>query len=135
MVRVAINEYKRRAMALIRNVLVPKFCDPIRRAWVDAAVLAGTLPTGQRDLKLTRWTPHGWAYIQPVQDIQADVLAINNKLKSRSEALLERGYDAELIDREIAADLAREQALGLPPSPAATSAAVPVETAPQEPKK
>ncbi|WP_322999970.1 phage portal protein [Castellaniella sp.] len=134
-VRVAINEYKRRAMALIRNVLVPKFCEPIRRAWVDAAVLAGELPTNQRDLKLTRWTPHGWAYIQPVQDIQADVLAINNKLKSRSEALLERGYDAELIDREIAADLAREQALGLPPSPAATSAVPPQETAPQEPKE
>ncbi|CAM3794286.1 Phage portal protein [Castellaniella denitrificans] len=134
-VRVAINEYKRRAMALIRNVLVPKFCDPIRRAWVDAAVLSGALPTGQSDLKLTRWTPHGWAYIQPVQDIQADVLAINNKLKSRSEALLERGYDAELIDREIAADLERERDLGLPPSPTASTTPTPEETAPQEPAK
>jgi capsid protein len=51
--------------------------------------------------------------LHPVQDVQADVLAINNKLKSRSEALLERGYDAELIDREIASDMAREQRLGL----------------------
>lgn len=132
-VRVAINEYKRRAMSLIRNVLVPKFCDPIRRAWVDAAVLSGALPTGHRTLKLTRWTPHGWAYIQPVQDIQADVLAINNKLKSRSEAMLERGYDAEMIDREIAADLAREKALGLPPSPGAAPIIQPAETPPQEP--
>lgn len=112
-VRVAINEYKRRALALIRNVLVPKFCAPIRNAWVDAAVLAGALPTNRPGLKVTRWTPHGWAYIQPVQDVQADILAIDAKLKSRSEALLERGFDAELIDREIAADRAREAALGI----------------------
>lgn len=131
-VRVAINEYKRRAMALIDNVLVPRFCAPIRTAWVDAAILAGVLPAAHaREMKLTRWTPHGWAYIHPVQEIEADVLAINNKLKSRSEALLERGYDAEVIDREIAADHAREQALGLPPSPA-TIPAPNAQTPPQE---
>jgi len=117
-VRVAINEYKRRALSLIRHVLEPQFCEPIRRAWVDAGILSGFLPAGQAaQMKLTRWTPHGWPYIHPVQDIEADVLAINNKLKSRSEVLLERGYDAEIIDREIAADLAREKALGLPPAP------------------
>lgn len=133
-VRVAINEYKRRAMALIRNVLVPKFCAPVRNAWVDAAILSGALPTASaRNMKLTRWTPHGWAYIQPVQDIEADVLAINNKLKSRSEALLERGYDAELIDREIAADLKREQDLGLPASPVPGTTTT--KTPPQEPNE
>ncbi|WP_269497247.1 phage portal protein [Castellaniella sp. S9] len=131
--RVAINEYKRRAMALIHNVLVPQFCRPIRNAWVDAAVLAGALPTGRPDLKSTRWTPNAWAYIHPVQDIQADVLAINNKLMSRSEAILKRGYDAEMIDREIANDLAREKALGLPPSPASREIEPDSqETAPQE---
>ena len=116
--RVSINEYKRRAMALIHNVLAPRFCAPIRDAWVDAAILAGVLPAGRQNLKLTRWTPHAWPYIHPVQDIESDILAINNKLKSRGEALLERGYDAELVDREIAADLDREAALGLPPAPA-----------------
>lgn len=112
-VRVAINEYKRRALALIRNVLVPKFCAPIRNAWIDAAILGGTLPSNRPGLNATRWTPHGWPYIHPVQDVQADVLAINNKLKSRSEALLERGFDAELVDREMAADREREASLGL----------------------
>lgn len=131
--RVAINEYKRRAMALIYNVLIPKFCRPIRNAWTDAAVLSGALPTGRADLKDTRWTPHAWAYIHPVQDIQADVLAINNKLMSRSEAILKRGYDAEMVDREIAADQAREKAMGLPASPPGDEIEPDVEeTAPQE---
>jgi len=34
-------------------------------------------------------------------------------LKSRTQALAERGFDAEQVDAEIAADKAREQRLGL----------------------
>jgi capsid protein len=34
-------------------------------------------------------------------------------LKSRTQALAERGYDAEQVDAEIAADREREQRLGL----------------------
>ena len=43
-------------------------------------------------------------------------------LKSRTQAISERGYDAEQVDREIAAERKRELALGLdfrrPGSPA-----------------
>ncbi|MFU8779330.1 MAG: phage portal protein, partial [Roseovarius sp.] len=43
-------------------------------------------------------------------------------LKSRTQAIAERGYDAEQVDREIAAERARERTLGLdfrrPGSPA-----------------
>jgi len=127
-VRVAVNAWKRRAMALIDNVLIPQFCARIRNAWVDAGILAAVLPAADaRQMKATRWTPHGWPYIHPVQEIEADVLAITHKLKSRSEAALERGHDAELIDREIAADLERERQLGLPPSPAAVRPNPPVK--------
>jgi len=41
------------------------------------------------------------------------VLAIRAGLMSRSEAISAFGYDAEKIDREIAADNARADALGL----------------------
>jgi len=113
-VRVAINEYKRRAEALIRHVLEPQLCEPVRRAWVDAGILSGVLPAGEAvQMKRTLWTPHGWPYIHPVQDIQADVLAINNGIMSRKEAVTKRGYDVEVVDREIADDRAREQDLGL----------------------
>lgn len=113
--RVALNEYKRQAYAFLRNVIVPKFCTPVRNAWVDAAILSGALPIQEADFKATRWTPHAWAYVHPVQEVQADVIAIRNRLKSRTEAVLERGFDAELVDREQADDLAREERLGLKP--------------------
>ncbi len=52
-------------------------------------------------------------------------------LKSRTQAIAERGYDAEQVDREIAAERTRERALGLdfrrPGSPAQGVQAVPDE--------
>ena len=47
------------------------------------------------------------------KDVEAEILAINAGLKSRRQAISERGYDAEQVDAEIAADKARTDALGL----------------------
>jgi capsid protein len=57
-----------------------------------------------------------------MKDASAEILQIEAGLKSRTQALSERGYDAEQVDREIAAERKRELALGLdfrrPGSPA-----------------
>jgi capsid protein len=56
-----------------------------------------------------------------MKDVQAEILAIDAGLKSRGQAISERGYDAEQVDAEIAADKARTDMLGLsvgtPPVP------------------
>lgn len=41
------------------------------------------------------WTSQG--EIEPVKEIQADVLAIDNKLKTRTEAIIERGGDIQNV--------------------------------------
>ena len=52
----------------------------------------------------------------------AQIAQIEAGLKSRTQAISERGYDAEQVDREIAAERNRERRLGLdfrrPGSPA-----------------
>ena len=48
-----------------------------------------------------------------MMDVEAEILAINAGLKSRTQAISERGYDAEQVDAEIAADKARTDGLGL----------------------
>ncbi len=57
-----------------------------------------------------------------MKDTSAEIMQIEAGLKSRTQAISERGYDAEQIDREIAAERKRELALGLdfrrPGSPA-----------------
>jgi len=60
-----------------------------------------------------KWIPQGWQWVDPKKEFDAMVTAIRAGLLSRSEAISAFGYDAEDIDREIAADNARADALGL----------------------
>jgi capsid protein len=93
-------------------------CRPVRAAWLDMAVLAGAIalpdyPRQRRAYLRTRWVPQGWSYLHPVQDVQARRMEVRAGFTSRSEVALRQGYDAELIDAENAADIARADALGL----------------------
>jgi capsid protein len=85
---------------------------------MDMAVLSGVLVLDdyaqkRRQYLRTRWVPQGWAYIQPVQDVQARRMEVQAGFSSRSEMVLRTGYDAETVDLENAADLARATKLGL----------------------
>jgi capsid protein len=75
------------------------------------------------------WLPTKWDWVDPLKDANAEIAQIEAGLKSRTQAIAERGYDAEQVDREIAAERARERALGLdfrrPGSPAQGVQAVP----------
>ena len=59
------------------------------------------------------WLPPKFDYVDPMKDVQAEIMAIGAGLKSRSQAISERGYDAEQVDAEIAADRERANGLGL----------------------
>ena len=116
--RVVLNEFRRRLEQLQFGVYVHQLCRPVRAAWLDMAVLAGRLRLDdyaqrRRDYLRSRWVPQGWAYIQPVQDIQARMMEVNAGFNSRSEMVLRSGYDAETVDAENAADQARARDLGL----------------------
>jgi capsid protein len=60
-----------------------------------------------------KWIPPKWDWVDPFKDRKAEIEAVNAGLKSRSDVIESEGYDAEEVDRRIAADKAREQALGL----------------------
>ncbi|MCL2344781.1 MAG: phage portal protein [Desulfobulbus sp.] len=117
-IRVALNDFRRRIEQRQWNVFVHQLCRPVRAAWLDAAVLAGavSLPgyAEQRRVYLrTRWVPQGWPYLHPVQDVQARRMEVRSGFTSRAEVALRQGYDAEMIDAEQAADNARADSLGL----------------------
>jgi capsid protein len=85
---------------------------------MDTAVLAGTLALPdynqrRREHLACGWLPPKWDWVDPLKDARAEIEQIDAGLKSRTQALAERGYDAEQVDAEIAADKAREQRLGL----------------------
>jgi capsid protein len=65
--------------------------------------------------------PPAQPWVDPLKDAQATREAIAAGLMSRRQAVAALGYDVVALDREIAADRAREAALGLafPATPAA----------------
>ena len=66
-----------------------------------------------RDYFAAKWIPQGWQWVDPKKEFDAMLTAIRAGLLSRSEAISAFGYDAEDIDREIAADNQRADELGL----------------------
>jgi capsid protein len=85
---------------------------------MEQAVLAGSLrlpcyAKNPRHYWSVKWIPQGWQWVDPLKETEAMKSAIRSGLMSRSEAISANGYDAEDVDREIAADNTRADALGL----------------------
>jgi capsid protein len=104
--------------ALQHGVIVHQLCRPIWNAWMDQAVLEGKLPVlnyreRRREAQSAKWIPQGWKWVDPQKEFNAMKLAIRAGLMSRAEAISGNGYDAEDVDREIAADNQRADELGL----------------------
>jgi lambda family phage portal protein len=111
-------EFRRRCEAIQHGVIVHQFCRPVWNAWMDQAVLSGTLElpgyaNERRRWRAVKWIPQGWQWVDPQKEFNAMLTAIRSGLMSRSEAISAFGYDAEDIDREIAVDNARADELGL----------------------
>ncbi|WP_066017945.1 phage portal protein [Endozoicomonas atrinae] len=116
--RLIINEFRRRIQQIQHNQIIFQFCRPVWNRWLDMAVLNGSvsLPdyqARQREYRRVKWIAHGWPYMHPVQDMQAQKMAVRSGFKSRSEVVSELGYDSEQIDEEIAADNRRSDGLEL----------------------
>ncbi|MCL2076347.1 MAG: phage portal protein [Betaproteobacteria bacterium] len=117
-IRVVLNEFRRKIEQRQWNVFIHQLCRPVRAAWLDMAVLSGAIAlpdyvANRRVYLRTRWVPQGFAYIHPVQDVQAQRMAIQAGITSRSESVLKQGYDAEMIDAEQHEDNSRADRLGL----------------------
>lgn len=116
-IRAELVEFRRRVAQLQHGVVAFQLCRPVWRRWLTQAALAGALPGPARapagDLLAVQWIPPRWDWVDPLKDIQAQLLAIEAGLTSRRKAVEATGYDIEEIDRENAEDAARLAALGL----------------------
>ena len=118
--RIVVNEFRRYAEQRQWQIIVPMMCQPVRDYWVDQAVLAGAISISDSDgAKRVEWSPQGWAYIHPVQDVQAKQLEVQSGFRSRSSVISERGDDPEKVDNERSADKKRETELDIAPVPPA----------------
>jgi capsid protein len=131
-------EFRRRIEQFQHGTLVFQLCRRVWQRWIRDAVLSGALgipgfAENPASYLAVKWIPPKWDWVDPLKDRKAEIEAIEAGLKSRSDVIESEGYDAEEVDRRIAADRAREEELGLKFGRPATAQAEPaVEADPEE---
>jgi lambda family phage portal protein len=78
--------------------MIESFLAPVFEEWLDMALLSGELVLDSRDpskFLAGAWNPRGWQWVDPLKDVQASSIAINNGLTSRTQVLAEKGEDYE----------------------------------------
>ncbi|MES1198519.1 MAG: phage portal protein [Pseudomonadota bacterium] len=116
--RSSIGVYASRLDAIVHATLRPMLLEKLWRRWITTEILSGRIEAPDFDSDPTPFfAVEFFAPAPPVADdykaAQADVLQIQNGLKSRAQAIRERGYDPATLDAERAADAERATALGL----------------------
>lgn len=120
-IRAGLVEFRRRAELLQFGTIVHQLCRPVWERWVRLAILSGAIEApdfAERPAAYltAKWLPPAWEWVDPQKDATAEIALIEAGLKSRSEAISERGFDPEQVDAEIAADQARADRLGIRPA-------------------
>ncbi len=114
---------------MIQEWFIEDFCDLVFERWLPFAILSDQvkLPMAKLDkFMAATWQARRWPWVDPLKDIQAAVLAINNRLESRTGAVADQGGDLEELLDEIEEEerLAEDKGVSLPSgdSPAAVIA-------------
>ena len=121
--RVVIQEFRRFVQQRQWHVVIPMLCQTPMQWWADACVLGGLIPLSERDAAASpEWSPHGWEYIHPTQDAQAEQMQLDMGTQSRSALIRKRGDDPRMVLAQRKADKQAEDKAGLAPPPAPTPA-------------
>lgn len=99
--------------------LIRNFHQPVFEAWLDVAVLSGavSLPlyetAPERYYDAIRWLPRGWAWIDPLKEVQAYGEAVDRGFMTSTDVIASQGGDIEetYVTRKREVDLA--ESLGL----------------------
>lgn len=116
--RVVINTFRRRLEQYQYYTFVQMWCRQVWAAFIDACVLAGHIKAAdfsknKWDYLRCNWIGQGWAYIHPVQDVEAKIKSVRAGFSTRSSVILESGEDPETIMRQYAHDNEIADSLGL----------------------
>lgn len=83
------------------------FYQPIFEAWLESALMSGQvkLPVSKFDkFNAPMWQGRRWKWVDPLKDITAAILAVENGFTSRGRIIGEQGNDLEEIFDELATE-------------------------------
>jgi len=105
----------------LQEWMINKFCRPIYESWLRQALLNSNIKIGKSSLDPMReekyqdvvWQGRRWAWVDPLKDIQANVLAVESGLRSRSDIIREQGRDPEEVWAEMASEHELMESIGV----------------------
>jgi len=103
----------------VRCFIRPVFEEWLSWCWMRGKITIGTRPLSRAldDYMLAHYQGRRWAWVDPQKDGNANKLAIDNRLKSRSQIMRESGDDPESVWREIQHEQEIMRELGVQPIP------------------
>ncbi len=109
--RVGLNEFRRMVAQIQHQTVIPMFCEPVWRWFIEMAQVAGLLPM---DAHIpAQWTPPRFESVNPLQDAQADMLEVRAGFSSLPQQIARRGLDHETLIADWAAFADKTDALDL----------------------
>lgn len=94
------------------QMMVPMFCRPVWRRFIELCILTGQLKGSVADYRC-EWIAPAHEAIDPEKDLRADVLAVRSGRMTLRQFIAAWGNDPETHLEQIAADNARIDELGL----------------------
>ena len=95
---------------------IEHFLDPLFREWLSYALLSDALQlpaTKETKFRAIEWKPRRWSFVDPLKDVQANVIAVQNGFKSRRGVVAEAGGDFEAVVDEISQDQDLAEGMGV----------------------
>jgi lambda family phage portal protein len=94
----------------VQHWVIEHFCQPVYLRWLRQTLDSGVinLPANKFfKFSATQWVPRGWQWVDPRNEAEAQILAINNGLMTKTQALAERGLDLEdvLLEQQAETEL------------------------------
>lgn len=138
--RTALVDAKARVEAFQWAVVVFGLCRRVAQVWLEQAMLVGAVRgvtaggylRDRAKFRRIRWMTPAWQWVDPLKEMQANVLAIDKLLMAPSDVMEASGFDAEETDQRTAADQTRRRKLGI--VPLGHNGGPPMEPDPDEPE-
>ena len=118
-IRAGLIEFRRRCEAFQNNIIVHQFCRPLAAKWLDIAVLSRAINIPDYNKNRASyinafWNADAWAYVNPKEDVETNVLEVRSGFKSR-EMVVEStsNRDIQELDKEIKEENDRTKELEL----------------------
>jgi lambda family phage portal protein len=104
---------------MLQSFIIEHFCEPVFTAWLDSALDFGSMNIPSTQDKFNKFSSNvifrgrGFAWVDPLKEINASVVAINNGLISMSDVAATYGRDVEDLFSQIQSDKEMAERYGL----------------------